>query len=164
MDALDVLRLEARRFAEERDWQSFHTPKNLAIAVSVEAGELLEVFQWLADGDVESLASAGTTWQAAREMADVLINLVRLADVLGVDRRSALSRRSSSLYVDTSSRAHPAAEPVSRRHAHAGVEEDARPDPMRTGEHRPDIGSCPPRAGRGGVQSLVARIAQVFRP
>ena len=89
MDALDVLRLEARRFAEERDWQSFHTPKNLAIAVSIEAGELLQVFQWLGAGDVESVASAGTTWQAAREMADVLINLVRLADVLGVDLAAA---------------------------------------------------------------------------
>ena len=69
----------------------------------IEAGELLQVFQWLAAGDVESVVSAGTTWQAAREMADVLINLVRLADVLGVDlggggarqaagRRPALSR------------------------------------------------------------------------
>jgi NTP pyrophosphatase (non-canonical NTP hydrolase) len=85
MDALDGLRLEVRQFAEERDWQSFRTPKNLAIEISVEAGELLAVFQPRTTGEIEGVPSMGTTWQAAREMADVLINLVRLADVLGVD-------------------------------------------------------------------------------
>jgi dCTP diphosphatase len=82
---MDVLRLEVRQFAEERDWQPFQTPKDLAIGVSVEAADLLAVFQRLTTDDVEAVASMGATWQAAREMADILLHLVRLADVLGVD-------------------------------------------------------------------------------
>jgi NTP pyrophosphatase (non-canonical NTP hydrolase) len=85
VDALDVLRVEIRHFAEERDWQSFHSPKDLAIGISIEAAELLAVFEWRTAGDVEAPASMGTTWQAAREMADIMIRLVRLADILGVD-------------------------------------------------------------------------------
>jgi NTP pyrophosphatase (non-canonical NTP hydrolase) len=81
---LDALRDELRRFAAERDWDQFHTPKNLAIALSVESAELLEHFQWLTPEESQHLTSEKV--HAIRlEMADVLLYLVRLADRLGVD-------------------------------------------------------------------------------
>ncbi len=73
-----------RTFAHERDWDQFHSPKNLAMALSVEAAELLEPFQWLRSGDVEELTPASRE-SAREEMADVLLYLVRLADKLDVD-------------------------------------------------------------------------------
>jgi len=81
---LEELRERLRAFARERDWEKFHTPKNLASAVSVEAGELLERFQWTESGSSAEL-SAAKREQIADEIADVLIYLVRLADVVGVD-------------------------------------------------------------------------------
>jgi len=88
IDSLIELRDALRRFAAERDWQQFHTPKNLAIALSVEASELLEHFQWLSDAESQSLDAT----QLARvrdEIADVLLYLVRLADRLDVDLLAA---------------------------------------------------------------------------
>ncbi len=81
---LDELAMRLREFAGERDWEQFHTPKNLAMAVAGEAGELLAEFQWLTPEESASLAGQRLDAVAA-EMADVLIYLVRLADVLGVD-------------------------------------------------------------------------------
>lgn len=86
-DLID-LRAALRRFAAERDWDQFHTPKNLAMALSVEVAELLEHFQWLtaeqsASLDAESLALV------REELADVLLYLVRLADRLDVDLLAA---------------------------------------------------------------------------
>ncbi len=83
-DSVDHLAQALRQFADERDWGQFHAPKNLASALIVEAGELLEHFQWLSEEQSrrlppERLAAVGA------EMADVLLYLVRLADVLGVD-------------------------------------------------------------------------------
>lgn len=74
--SLDHLRDELRAFVAERDWAQFHTPENLAKSISIEAGELLETFQWDADADVEAVKS---------ELADVLTYCVILADKLGVD-------------------------------------------------------------------------------
>lgn len=73
-----------REFARERDWEQFHTPKNLAMALAGEAGELLAEFQWLTPEQSASLSDEQLTAVSA-EMADVLIYLCRLADVLGVD-------------------------------------------------------------------------------
>lgn len=78
------LRDRLRAFAAERDWEPFHTPKNLAMALSVEASELLEHFQWLtpeASMQLDPEARAGVR----EELADVLLYLVRLADRLDVD-------------------------------------------------------------------------------
>jgi len=83
-DALLELRDRLRRFAAERDWQQFHAPKNLAMALSVEAGELLEHFQWLSE-DASRRLPAGDLAKVREELADVLLYLVRLADELGVD-------------------------------------------------------------------------------
>ncbi|MFP5392438.1 MAG: nucleotide pyrophosphohydrolase [Gammaproteobacteria bacterium] len=91
MDANDLrtIRDLQRQFVEERDWDQFHTPKNLASALAVEAAELLEPFQWLQHGRAEELGDAGVT-QVRHEMADVLLYLVRLADKLDVDLGEAV--------------------------------------------------------------------------
>ncbi len=76
---LTELRDIAREFVTERDWDKFHTPKNLATALSVEASELLEPFQWLASGEKTELDDAKLL-AIRHEMADVLAYLIRLAD------------------------------------------------------------------------------------
>ncbi len=83
-DRLVKLRDELRQFAADRDWEQFHTPKNLAIALSVEAGELLEHFQWLTTDESQRLP-ADKSSAIRLEMADVLLYLIRLADRLGID-------------------------------------------------------------------------------
>lgn len=97
-----AIQLQLQRFADERDWQQFHTPKNLAIALSVEAAELLERFQWLTDEQSHQLESSPADFEAVRqEMADVQIYLLRLADLLGVDLEQAVRdkmRRNAEKY------------------------------------------------------------------
>lgn len=82
--SLESLRMQLRQFAAERDWDQFHSPKNLASALSVEAAELLEPFQWLTEEQSRSLPPEKLR-AIHQEMADVLIYLVRLADKLDVD-------------------------------------------------------------------------------
>ncbi len=84
-ESQDDLRRAAAAFAAERDWDQFHTPKNLAMALAGEVGELVEIFQWLtAEGSV-GVMSSPRAQDVRDELADVLIYLVRLADVLDVD-------------------------------------------------------------------------------
>jgi len=91
---LDDLAHELRRFAAERDWEQFHTPKNLAISLAVEVGELLEHVQWGSDADIAArLDSPDGRAAVAEELADVLIYLVRLADVAGIDLLDAASAK-----------------------------------------------------------------------
>ena len=80
----DDLRTAIRDFAQARDWEQFHTPKNLVMALSVETAELMEHFQWLTPAQSMGL-NAKTKEEIAQEIADVLIYLTRLADVLGID-------------------------------------------------------------------------------
>jgi dCTP diphosphatase len=82
--SLDQLRDSLRQFAADRDWDQFHSPKNLAMALAVEAAELLERFQWVTEEDSKRLPPAELA-KVREEMADVLNYLVRLADRLGVD-------------------------------------------------------------------------------
>jgi NTP pyrophosphatase (non-canonical NTP hydrolase) len=84
MTELESLRDDLRRFAAERDWDQFHSPKNLASALVVEAGELLEQFQWLTEEQSRNLTSDKAI-AVRKELADVLIYLLRLADKLHVD-------------------------------------------------------------------------------
>jgi dCTP diphosphatase len=84
IDSLDTLRLRIREFALARAWERYHTPKNLVMALSVEAAELLEPFQWLTAEQSQNL-SAGQREAVRQEIADVLIYLTRLADVLDID-------------------------------------------------------------------------------
>ena len=79
-----------REFTEERDWARFHDPKSLLLALVGEVGELAELFQWVpADEAVASVADAGRSVRVGEELADVLLYLVRLADVLGIDLMEA---------------------------------------------------------------------------
>jgi len=87
-DALEALRDRVRAFAAARDWGEFHTPKNLAMALAVEAAELMEHFQWLTPAQSRKLATRARR-AVAEEIADVLIYLVRLSDMLGVDPLAA---------------------------------------------------------------------------
>lgn len=82
------LQQHLRAFARERDWEQFHTPKNLAMALTVEAAELQEVFQWLR-ADESAALNATQRKQATEEIADVLLYLCRLADVLDIDMEQA---------------------------------------------------------------------------
>ena len=91
-DSLDRLRNGLRRFADAREWQQFHTPKNLAMALAVEAAELLEHFQWLT-ADESTVLDARRRRAVADEIADVLLYLTRLADVLGIDAVAAARRK-----------------------------------------------------------------------
>ena len=90
----DLARLRelVRVFVDERDWDQFHTPKNLSSALSVEAAELLEHFQWLQTGQAEELGPDKLV-QVRHEMADVLVYLVRLADKLDVDLMAAVQEK-----------------------------------------------------------------------
>src|SRR5580692_897040 len=83
-DSIKNLRQELRRFAAARDWDQFHSPKNLAIALSVEAGELLEHFQWLTAEQSEKL-SENELAKVSLELADVFLYLLSLSDKLGID-------------------------------------------------------------------------------
>jgi dCTP diphosphatase len=91
-DSLLRLRDALRAFAAERDWQPFHTPKNLAMALSGEVGELIEHFQWLTPEQSAALTPQQRE-EVELEMADVLMYLVRLADVLDIDLAAAAGRK-----------------------------------------------------------------------
>ena len=88
VDSVDGIRLALRQFAAARDWDQFHSPKNLAMALTVEAAELLEHFQWLKEGSGEEIGPEKFE-QVREELADVLLYLVRLADKLEVDLMQA---------------------------------------------------------------------------
>ncbi len=83
-DVIQLFRDALRQFAAERDWEQFHSPKNLAMALAVEAAELLEHFQWLTDEQSADLTPEAKE-RVRLEMADVLLYLIRLADELDVD-------------------------------------------------------------------------------
>jgi len=92
VSSLEELRGRLAAFAAERDWQQFHSPKNLAMALAAESGELLEHFQWLTEEQSAALPEA-TRDEVALEIADVLLFLVRLADRLGIDPMQAAARK-----------------------------------------------------------------------
>lgn len=89
---LDELKHRLREFTDERDWDQFHSPKNLAMALAGEAGELLEHFQWLTEPDSRDLSGAKRQ-EVAMELADILIYLVRLSDKLDIDLIDACTRK-----------------------------------------------------------------------
>jgi NTP pyrophosphatase (non-canonical NTP hydrolase) len=87
-DSLSDLARDLDRFAAERDWHKYHAPKNLASALIVEAGELLEHFQWMTEQESRDLTPEKLA-EVREEMADVLLYLVQLGNVLGIDVVSA---------------------------------------------------------------------------
>lgn len=93
MTTLQQLITDLEHFAAERDWQPFHTPKNLAMALSVEAAELVEIFQW-EDGQ-RPFADYDPAQQAAtrHEVADILLYLLRFCSVTGIDPLAAATEK-----------------------------------------------------------------------
>jgi NTP pyrophosphatase (non-canonical NTP hydrolase) len=92
MRDLEELKERVRAFVAERDWERFHSPKNLAMALSVEASELVELFQWLSEAESTAL-DASQRRRVAEELADVLWFLVRLSDRLDIDLLEAAERK-----------------------------------------------------------------------
>lgn len=93
---LDTARLSKalEKFAQERDWAQFHSPKNLVMALTGEVGELAEIFQWMTEEQSVKAGSNRQTSQAVKdELADVQLYLTRLADVLGVDLNDAVKHK-----------------------------------------------------------------------
>ena len=92
--AVGELQRALQRFVDARDWEQFHAPKNLAAALSVEAAELLEIFQWLDEAQSRAIGPGHPLHQrVAEEIADVQIYLLRLADKVGVDLDAAVRRK-----------------------------------------------------------------------
>jgi NTP pyrophosphatase (non-canonical NTP hydrolase) len=91
---LSDLQLRIRRFAEERDWLQFHDPKNLSMAIAVEAGELMDHFRWVVnDRSRQVLDDPRSRAGIEEEAADVLILLAEFADVCGIDLLAAAGRK-----------------------------------------------------------------------
>jgi NTP pyrophosphatase (non-canonical NTP hydrolase) len=91
-DSLEDLSATLLAFARDRDWEQFHSPKNLSMALAGEAGELLEHFQWLTEQQSAELGTARRE-AVAMEMADILIYLVRLAERMDIDLLEAARRK-----------------------------------------------------------------------
>ena len=91
---LEGLVKQIRTFVDERDWEQFHSTKNLAMALVVEAAELVEIFQWMTEADSLNL-SAEDKQRAEHEVADVMVYLIRIADRLDIDLLGAVERKLS---------------------------------------------------------------------
>ena len=81
------------KFAEERDWDQFHSPKNLVMALTSEVGELTELFQWLTEGQSSIKDDSAKTDEIRQEIADIFIYLLRLADKLDIDIEEAIREK-----------------------------------------------------------------------
>lgn len=92
MQSLESVRKRLREFAAVRDWDQFHSPKNLSMALSVEASELVECFQWLTEEQSRSL-NAEQLAAVTDEIADVQLYLIRLADKVGIDISVAIEQK-----------------------------------------------------------------------
>ena len=92
MQDLDIIQQRMREFAKARDWDQFHSPKNLSMALSVEASELLECFQWLTEEESSSL-NEDQLAAVIDEVADVQLYLVRLADKVGINIQDAVEQK-----------------------------------------------------------------------
>ena len=90
---LEDLRLESAQFAQDRDWDQFHSIRNLLLALVGEVGEAAEIVQWTKDEDIPALLNDGGREKLAEELADILLYLVRLADRSGVDLEKAVKEK-----------------------------------------------------------------------
>jgi dCTP diphosphatase len=91
-DSLDNLKTRLRDFAKERDWDQFHSPKNLSMALIAEAAELIEHFQWLTQEESAKLPKDKLK-EVEQELADILIYLIRISDKLGIDLVEAANKK-----------------------------------------------------------------------
>ena len=88
---MDVQLIQSRlkKFAEERDWEQFHSPKNITMALSVEIAELVEIFQWSNSGGLDEINDPDTKVQIEKEIADIFNYLLKLTDMLDIDLEKA---------------------------------------------------------------------------
>ncbi len=100
-DSIDALRARVNNFVEERDWAQFHSPKNLAMAMIVEAAEVVEHFQWMTEQDSRQL-DAETKEKVGQELADTFVYLMRIAEVCGIDLITAANAK-----IDLNARKYP---------------------------------------------------------
>lgn len=84
---------EILNFIKERNWEQFHTPKNLIIAIGAEVGELMECFQWKTDDDIAGMIAHGETQNAADEIADIYMYLVSLCSSMNIDLDQTVERK-----------------------------------------------------------------------
>ena len=89
---MEKLALRLRKFADDREWNQFHSPKNLSMAIAGETGELIEHFQWLTEEQSENLPE-NKLKEVGEEMSDIFIYLIRLADQLHIDLVSAVENK-----------------------------------------------------------------------
>jgi NTP pyrophosphatase (non-canonical NTP hydrolase) len=96
MQSIENLQAKLRQFSTDRDWEKFHTPKNLAVALSVESSELLEIYQWLNDEEAKAIMlDEKKRISVEEEVADILIYLLRFCDVNKIDPLQAIEDKVS---------------------------------------------------------------------
>jgi len=93
MEKYEKVRKKLLHFRDEREWGTFHTPKNLAIDISVEAGELLEIFQWLDDESVIKILASKKLEDVKDELADVVMGCILFADTINVDLLECVNKK-----------------------------------------------------------------------
>ena len=81
---LEKIKVKLKKFSNDRDWEQFHSPKNLAMAISVEVAELVEIFQWENDGGLQKITDLNTRKQIEDEIADIFNYLVKFVDILDI--------------------------------------------------------------------------------
>lgn len=94
MKNLDIIWEEIEKFAKDRDWEKYHDPKNLSMAIVGEAGELIEIFQWLTPFESNNLTNSQIK-ETEEEIADIAIYLIRLSQVMGIDLLDAINKKIS---------------------------------------------------------------------
>ena len=108
---IEYLQRKLQDFATARDWEQYHTPKNLSMALIAEAAELVEIFQWLTPDESTAVKDSESQKQSVEdELADILNYTIRLADVLGIDLENALLRK-----IERNAPKYPAAGPMTPR-------------------------------------------------
>jgi NTP pyrophosphatase (non-canonical NTP hydrolase) len=118
MQDLQQLKIRLREFAAERDWDQFHTPKNLSMALIGEAAELVEHFQWLTQTQSSNVSKEQLS-EIELELADILLYLVRLADKLNVDLVKAAFKK-----IDINAQKYPAYKVRGKSHKYTAYEND----------------------------------------
>jgi dCTP diphosphatase len=116
-DSLQQLSSRMQAFVDERDWEQFHSPKNLAMAMIVEAAELVEHFQWLTEQQSREIAGEKHQ-EVAHEIADTFVYLLRMADVLGIDLIAAANAK-----IDLNAKKYPAEKARGRNDKYTAYEE-----------------------------------------
>ena len=91
---IDGIQSRLRKLATDRDWEQYHSPKNLSMALAVEAAELMEIFQWVGAEESRKVVDyPDKLGQVEAEIADICVYAIRLADIIGIDLEAAINRK-----------------------------------------------------------------------